>query len=201
MTVGGFGTPVDPGKGQPSILQPQATSSQLAVGFRYKPFVTENLNFSGERVIQLGGDLPNSWIAQVMYGKETGGDPRPDEQWHAYALVYGDLAGFIGTYGSLLAYGETRLGASWAASNTLVLRPHVVAIVRRDFVGGAGDAIQLGAGISITHYFRENGYVGPAPSLELRVYGSAAETGTLGPSVLDVLGGVKGLTVISALRF
>jgi bacteriophage N4 adsorption protein A len=201
MTAGGLGILADPGQGQPNVLQPQATFSQLAVGFRYKPFVTENLNFSAERLIQLRGDSPGSWIARMLYGKETGGDPRPDERWHPYALVYGDLAGFIGTYESLIAYGETRLGASWPASNTWVLRPHIVAMARRDFVGSAGDALQVGAGISITHYFRENGNVGPAPSLELRVYVSAAGTGPLDLSVPNALNGVKGLTIISTLRF
>jgi adsorption protein A len=202
MTVGGIGPVADAGQAQGHVLQPQATLSQLAVGFRYKPFVTENLHFSAERLIQLQGDLPDSWIARVLYGKETGGDPKPDEQWHPYALVYGDLAGFIGTYESVLAYGEMRLGVSWAVNSTWVVRPHVVGIARRDFVGSAGDALQVGAGVSITHYFRENGDVGPAPSLELRVYGSAAGTRPLGPDALnDMLNGVKGLTVVSALRF
>jgi tetratricopeptide (TPR) repeat protein len=202
MTLGsGIGTVANPGQSQLD-LQPQATLSQLAIGFRYKPFVTENLNFSAERLVQLHGDLPDSWIARALYGKETGGDPRPDERWHPYALVYGDLAGFIGRYESLLAYGETRLGASWAMSNTWSVRPHVVAVARRDFVGSAGDALQVGAGLSITRYFRENGYVGPAPSLELRVYGSAARAGPLGPNVLDgLLNGAKALTAVSTLRF
>ena len=172
--------------------------SQMAVGIRYKPFASENLNFSGERLFQLGGDWPASWLARALYAKEVGGDVRPDEQWHPYSLVYGDLAGFLGTYRSLLAYGEARVGASWGLSNSWVVRPHIVAMGRRDFVGAAGDALLVGVGLGITHYFRDNGDVGPAPSLELRLYGSAADAR---PFAIDLLNGVKGLTVVTTLRF
>ncbi len=185
-------------EGQAGTAGLQGALSQAAVGLRYKPFVTENLNVSFERLFQLGGGLPNSWLARALYGKETGADLKPDRRAQAYGLIYGDLAGFIGPYPSLLAYGETRLGVSVGLGNSWIVRPHVIALGRHDLLGSAPDAIQAGAGVGLAHYFRDPGFVGPAPSLELRVYGTAAGSRALST---DGLTGIRGLTLVTTLRF
>jgi hypothetical protein len=173
------------------------TLSQMAVGIRYKPLAAQNLSFSGERLFQLGGELPNSWLLRALFSKEGGTDLQPDRQWRRYWLAYGDLAGFIGRYGSLLAYGECRYGVSLSLNGSWAVRPHVGVVARRAFIGSAGDAIQLGAGAGITRYFRGS-HDGRVSSLEVRLYGSRALVAGPGTDGFD---GASGLTLFSTVRF
>src|SRR5262249_11323494 len=86
------------GDTQSSGLGVRGALTQAAVGIRYRPSATENLNFSFERIFQIGSGVPTSWLARTLYGKETGADLRPGERARPYGLAYGDLAGFIGPY-------------------------------------------------------------------------------------------------------
>jgi adsorption protein A len=198
FTNTGNGLLTNTGSGQFTNAGMIGALNQLAVGLRYRPFASQNLNFSAERLFQLGGDLPNSWLLRTLYSIESGGDVRPEQGWRPYSLIYGDVAGFLGPYRSVITYGEARLGASRSLDNTWVVRPHIVAIARSDFVGTGGDAFQLGAGMGITHYFRSGGYEGPAPSFEVRLYGSAAGTRS---ATADQFSGVRGLTLFTTFRF
>jgi adsorption protein B len=179
----------------------RGTLSQFGIGVRYKPFVTQNLNFSAERLFHVGAGLPDSWLIRALYAKEIGADIPTGEQWHPYSLVYGDVAGFIGPIASLFTYGETRFGVSRRlnGSSSWLVRPHVAAVARQDLVGSGGGALQLGAGVGVTRYFK-SGDAGRVSSFETRLYGSAALTGTGAPAAEDVRG-VGGVTLLTTLRF
>jgi adsorption protein B len=181
--TGGFGT--------------RSAVNQLAFGIRYKPFREQNLSFSTERLVQLG-ELSNSWLVRALFSKQRGIDVEPDQRWHRYWLAYGDVAGFIGPFGSLLTYGEGRVGVTRSLNDSWTLQPHIVVAARRDLVGRGGDAIQLGVGAGITRHFKAHSYGGAISSLEIRMYGSGALVRT--PAV-DGSGGVGGLTLFSAVHF
>ena len=55
-----------------------ATLNQLAVGIRYKPMATANLNVSAERIFQLGSDFRSSWLLRAQYSSERGAEINAD---------------------------------------------------------------------------------------------------------------------------
>lgn len=147
----------------------------LGVGIRYKPFADINLNLSAERLMTIGGDLAGSWLFRGLFSKERGADVRPGAGWRPYSMVYGDVAGFVGPYPTLLGYGEARLGAGRDFSRTWTVRPHLLMVARDQPVGlESGEAFQLSAGIGLTYRFNSPASVFRPTSLETRFYRSVA---------------------------
>jgi len=186
------------GEGQGARSGTGGTLNQLAVGLRYKPLRTENLNFSAERLFHLGGALSDSWLLRALYSKENGAAVPQDERWHSYSLIYGDVAGFLSRYGSLLTYGEARYGVSRSLNRSWTVRPQIAAMARRDLVGNGGSAVQMGAGIGITRDLAATADGGRVSNLELRVLGSTALVSALQTGGVD---STQGLTVVTTVRF
>jgi hypothetical protein len=181
-----------------SGVQKAGTFNELGIGIRYKPFPDENLNVSVERLMPMGHGLPGSWLLRALFSREHAGDAQPHQGWQPYSLVYGDVAGFIGPYPSLLLYGEGRLGVSRNVTSSFVIRPHILAVARDQPIGpGGGEAFQLAAGIGVTYYL-ESPHAAHRTSVETRVYGSGALAGASGGGRVD---GIKGLTLMTSVRF
>jgi tetratricopeptide (TPR) repeat protein len=178
-----------------SGLRTAGTFDELGIGIRYKPFSTENLNVSAERLMPIASGLPGSWLLRAMFSREH---TLPRQGWQPYSFVYGDVASFIGPYPSLLLYGESRLGVSRDLTSSWTIRPHILAVARVQPAGlGGGDAFQLAAGVGMT-YFLEGPSAAHRASLETRIYGSGALAGASGAGRLD---GIKGLTVMTSVGF
>jgi hypothetical protein len=133
-----------------------------------------------------------------LLSREHAGDVQSQQRWQPYSLVYGDIAGFIGPYPSLLLYGEGRLGVSRNLTSSLVIRPHILAVARDQPIGpGRGDAFLLAVGIGMIYYL-ESPHAAHRTSLETRVYYAGAVAGASGAGRLD---GIKGLTLMTSVRF
>lgn len=62
---------------QPGSLRIASGSLQAGLGVRYKPFGSQNLFLSGERIFKIGDATSSGWLGRGMYSWSYGQDLRP----------------------------------------------------------------------------------------------------------------------------
>ena len=65
-------------------------SWQGAVGLRYKPLKTQNLNVGFERLFKIGQAAEENWLLRGMYSWTDGYDVKPKEKYWNYTFFFGE---------------------------------------------------------------------------------------------------------------
>lgn len=134
-------------------------SIQFGAGARWKPFASQDINLSVERLIA-GGDLArDAWLLRASAGWSDGLDWNPAEPHWNYTSVYGDLAyipddpEFFSAYASVRQGRRFRTGEGWAVT------PYAVAVAQYSedsFVNR--ERLEAGAGVAVSRWLDEDRY-------------------------------------------
>ncbi|WP_116138679.1 NfrA family protein [Trinickia diaoshuihuensis] len=164
--VRGYGTAYD-GSGNVT----GAPTLQGSIGARYKPLVDQNLVLSAERLVRLGSQSQNDWLARLGYSSEAGNDLRVTEpSWRAWQ-VYAEADYFL-HQGRYILYSQLRYGHTWALSKIndhLTVYPHLAFILDYDSKERNQTAMSVGPGVQFRFWFREGRYSAPASYADLTV--------------------------------
>lgn len=153
---------------KPDSLRIADESVQGSVGARYKPFKTQDLFVSIERLFKIGSQAQNDWLARASYAWTQGYDIRPNESSWNQTLFYGDLGYFFPNSGITALYSEVRQGRTFNYANQFTVTPHVMAAgrVQRPDPDKSSYA-EVGAGIAVKYRFNENRYEAERSSAEV----------------------------------
>ncbi|MGG1948604.1 bacteriophage N4 adsorption protein A [Trinickia sp. NRRL B-1857] len=164
--VRGYGTAYD-GSGNVT----GAPTLQGSIGARYKPLVDQNLVLSAERLVRIGSQSQNDWLARLGYSSEAGNDLRVTEpSWRAWQ-VYAEADYFL-HQGRYVLYSQLRYGHTWAVtqiSDHLTVYPHIAFIFDHDSREQNETAMSIGPGVQFRFWFREGRYSAPASYADLTV--------------------------------
>ncbi|BDU68788.1 peptidase [Geothrix oryzae] len=148
---------------------------QGVVGVRAKPFSSENVVFTAEKLVALGRLSLNDWMFRAAYSADAGLDLRPWERDWNYWRLFTEGAAFAKT-GQYVHQLEVRAGHAWrmkTSDGRDMLAPHLVLAgdfdnrVNPRYAGG------FGIGASLRHWFREDRHHAPASWLELTLQARA----------------------------
>nr|WP_245965028.1 bacteriophage N4 adsorption protein A [Trinickia dinghuensis] len=144
---------------------------QGSIGARYKPLVDQNLVLSAERLVRLGNQSQNDWLARLGYSSEAGTDMQVAEpSWRSWQL-YAEADYFV-HQGRYILYSQFRYGHTWALtsiSDHLTVYPHVALVFDHDSKEVNQTAIGIGPGVQFRFWFRESRYSAPASWADLTV--------------------------------
>ncbi|MBI1752791.1 MAG: hypothetical protein HY014_14660 [Acidobacteria bacterium] len=146
---------------------------QGAVGVRVKPFSSENLVVTAQKLIKAGRFAMDDWMFRAAYSLDRGLDLRPWQPDWNYWSFYTEGATFAKT-GQYVHQAEIRAGHAWrlpAGDGRNVLSPHLVLAGDYDNRLQETSAGGLGAGVSLRRWFREDRSHAPASWVELTVQG------------------------------
>ena len=136
-------------------------STQLAVGFRYKPFSAINAVGVLERLIKIGDDSEDNWLIRGLYSQDWGVDPAfGPALWHS-GKVYLDFGAFLddsvsgGRRESF--YGELKDGFVYRIHENWGLYPHVIVDTHWDSSDAPlGTYLEGGVGLELTGWLKES---------------------------------------------
>ena len=152
---------------KPDSLRIRSNSYQGGVGIRAKPFASQNLVLSFERLVSLGSAARDDWLARIGYSWSLGTGFDPFRASWPYVTVYGDAALAFPTGPDLFLTGEIRAGQSWRIGDRFSVTPHLVVVGSRQEDGAVTTRlIETGPGISLKYYFGDSAY---------RAFGANAE--------------------------
>ena len=152
---------------------------QGVIGVRAKPFASENLVLTAQKLVKLGRDSMDDWMFRAAYSRDEGLDLRPWQDHWDYWTFYTEGAAFAES-GHYIHQGEIRAGHVWrlpVAGGRNTLAPHIVLAgefdnrLDRRYAGG------VGLGASLRHWFREDRHRAPASWVEFTIQGRAQLTG------------------------
>lgn len=140
-----------------------AKSLQVALGARAKPFASIGAIVALERLIGVGSEVKNDWLARLAYSAGFGTERRIDVPGWWTAQGYAE-AGHYFEAASSYATGNVRIGRSYridSISPALVMFPHFV--VGTDYDSSlkgddSGVALGSGVGINMRYWFRDSKY-------------------------------------------
>ncbi len=149
-------------------LEFDTDSTQGAVGVRYKPLKTQNIWAAFERLIKIGENAEDNWLARLSGSWADGWDLKTDETWWNYSFLYGEAAWFLDTPSRWLFTAEARQGVTWKARPNLLITPHLAADARiwspdQTFAS----YYEGGGGISFKYLFNETRYTTPRSYVEV----------------------------------
>jgi tetratricopeptide (TPR) repeat protein len=150
-------------------LAPKWDSAQLAAGVRYRPLEKQNLVLSFERLIGLGEDARDGWLPRAMWSWQDGGDIEPFKQHWNYTSLFADVSYVWASSSSWQALGQVVQGRAFKLTDRTALIPHVVAVGRGAWGSEQKDeeALELGGGVSLAHWFAEDQHNAPSQRLQL----------------------------------
>ena len=152
---------------KPDSLRIRGNSYQGGIGVRAKPFASQNLVLSFERLVSLGSAARDDWLARIGYSWSLGAGFDPFRTSWPYVTVYGDAALAFPTGPDLFLTGEVRAGQSWRIGERFSVTPHLVVVGSRQEDGPVTTRlIEAGPGIALKYYFDDNAY---------RAFGANAE--------------------------
>lgn len=155
---------------QPNSLSIVGKSVQAGVGARYKPFKIQDMFFSLERLIKIGDQSQNDWLARVSYALTSGYEMRQNESSWNQTIFYGDLGRFFPNAGITALYSELRQGRSFNVQNKVVVTPHVLLAGRKQTPDpDKASYLEAGAGVAVKYAFNENRYEAERSSAEFLV--------------------------------
>ena len=141
---------------------------QETLGIRFKPFASQNLAFTAERLFAVGQDSVNDWLFRIGYSTGDGTDLRIDRRGWQDWQIYGEAAYYLQAQ-RLLIGTEVRYGVAMPIRNLsrLTVYPHVLIAV--DYDSAARDQLvdALGPGLSLRGWFGEDRYHAPSGWLEV----------------------------------
>jgi adsorption protein A len=148
----------------------ESESAQTGIGVRYKPFGSQALFFSGERLLALGQNDAGRWLFRSSYSWNHGLEVVPSRRAWNYTTLYGDIAYFSGGGDNRLNYLEARQGRTISIAAAALVSPHVMMQSRVGGLERPGQAyVQAGPGLSLK-MFIDRRRSGTQRSLELLVH-------------------------------
>lgn len=155
---------------EPDSLEIRDDSWDAALGVRYKPFKSQNLNLGLERLFSLSGQGEDNWVARAMYSLSEGVDDLEigKNVWN-YSFLFGEADAYLESPSRLTVYAEARRGLTWRIDDNLLVSPFAMADAKWWSDSSANDVsfYEGGLGVSARHYFDEDKYTLPRRSLEL----------------------------------
>lgn len=154
------------GPGGPTGLQ----TLQASMGVRYKPFMTQNLIVTLERLIALGGASLGDWLLRLGYSVGGGTDLSVVRANWLTWQVFGEGAYLVAAERFLLS-GEAHYGVTLPLSRASRLTFNGYPLVAADYDSLASTpfAPAGGAGVGLRYWFREDEYHSPASWLDFHV--------------------------------
>ncbi len=154
---------------EPATLRYDSDTFQGGVGLRYKPFKTQNLWLSGERLFRIGRKSINDWLLRVLYSWDDGYDLKYNKPCWNYTFLYSE--GDYFAQGVWVYYGEARQGMTFNFCNYFLVTPHLAVNLRyQDPCNAATSYVEGGPGISLKYLYWETKYEIPRGTLELLVH-------------------------------
>ena len=143
-------------------------TTQETIGVRYKPFASQNIALTAERLFAVGRESDNDWLLRIGYSTGDGTDLRVDRgKWSSWQ-VYGEAA-YYWNARRLLIGSEVRYGLAvpMPGYNRLTFYPHFLMAV--DYDSAARDQLvdAIGPGFSLRAWFGEDRYRAPPCWLEI----------------------------------
>lgn len=143
---------------------------QASMGARYKPFMTQNLIFTLERLVALGDASVGDWLLRLGYSVGGGTDLSVLRvNWLTWQ-VFGESAYFVAAERLLLS-GEAHYGVTLplARASRLTFNGYPVVAADYDSLAATPFAPAGGAGVGLRYWFREDEYHAPASWLDFHV--------------------------------
>ncbi len=154
----------------PDSLRFNDESYQGGLGVRYKPFKSQGLFFSGEKLFRIGDSSTDNWLLRALYSWQRGAELRPREFRKNYTLFYADAAHLARHPRSWSFYGEARQGVNFRATENLNITPHLVLDGRYlDRPEANSNYLEPGVGLSFRYKFNQDQYTAPSASFELLI--------------------------------
>jgi tetratricopeptide (TPR) repeat protein len=156
-----------------------SATAQGWVGVRWKPFRETNLILETSRMIKLGSQARNDWMARAAYSAGQGLDLGPQVRSRPMWNLYGDVARIVDN-GQTLGVVDARLG--WARRvgtgvDGLVVAPFVGVNYAYDNSFARQSATGVGAGLIVRRWFRSTTYAAPRSYLEATLQARAKVAG------------------------
>ncbi|RME64733.1 MAG: hypothetical protein D6782_07685, partial [Alphaproteobacteria bacterium] len=146
-------------------------SAQAGIGVRARPVAAVNLVAGIERLIAVGGDARDDWMARLSYSAGAGYDAAPIEAawWHWH--VYGDLALIDPGRPDILGALEGRLGRAvrLAGLGGLVATPFLGANAAFEDAFETTTLVEAGPGLWLRYWFNADRFATPRSALDLRL--------------------------------
>ena len=142
-------------------------STQLALGFKYKPFTSVNFFASFERLIKLGDNSENNWLLRGMASEDWGRNPHFGHKIRHSGSFYMDYGAFLENTESRFRknsrrqvfYGEIKDGILFSIHKDWGLIPHAIVDIHWDDTGHPlGEYLEGGIGMELLGWLHETEY-------------------------------------------
>lgn len=134
------------------------TSTQAAIGVRYKPLQSENLWLSAERLLKIGDYALDDWLFRLLYSRGNGFSPVFGTFSQDYTLLYGEVDYYVRN-DTTAAHLEARKGAAFTFRGAYMLIPHLVADASWQTPFSAGSIyLEGGPGVLLRYFFNGTRY-------------------------------------------
>ena len=138
---------------------PEGDTVQAGLGVRYKPFASQNLVLSGERLVAIGSDARNDWLLRAGYSFSSSADLEPGRDRANYTSLYADAAVIPTSELPLFLTGELIQGISFNALPQTAVIPHLLAAGNLvDDEGGNSSGLYVGLGLRLKAWPLETKY-------------------------------------------
>jgi tetratricopeptide (TPR) repeat protein len=135
-------------------LRVTASSAQGAVGVRWQPVAGSGLRLGLERLVGLGDEARDDWLARIGWSWSLGDEIASTRQAWWTAQSWLDAGWFVKDGGSRALYGEARVGRSQRVGEGWVLMPHVLLNGRTLAPDPRGESwLEAGVGVALRREF------------------------------------------------
>lgn len=145
-----------------------AKTQLLGIGARYKPWASQNVVVSAEKLVALGAAVRSDWLLRVAYSTGVSGDMRVQgNRWPSWQ-VYADL-GWYAQQDRVLASAEGRGGVALAQASRAELSALAALFVAGEFDSAAQQTsvAAAGPGVNVRLWLGGDRYRAPGSWLEL----------------------------------
>jgi hypothetical protein len=140
-------------------LEPDGDSTIAGIGARWKPFRQQSLFLSGERLIALGDDARDDWLARVSYSWDRGTDIKPVADDWLFASGFLDAAYYLGPGDLAVLTAQGQIGWSFKLAPALVLTPNWAIAFQQQLPTDGRDsanAWETGPGVRARYWFDDS---------------------------------------------
>jgi tetratricopeptide (TPR) repeat protein len=151
-------------------IQLNNDSLQGGIGLRYKPFREYGLFVGVEKLLKVGDNSVDDWLARAQYSWNKTFKENEDSLNHYYLSIYGDLTFFSNETLDRNFSWEANLGKKIQLNSNLFVSPHIVVNGIHQELNTDNDSYtEAGVGVSIQGFFGGNQYHSDTSSAELRL--------------------------------
>lgn len=156
-----------------SSIRTGSATAQAAIGARVKPFSETNVVFAMERLVALGSESTDSWLARAGFSTDSGIDFKVGKSDWFTSHFYGEAGHYFRksqNYGTL----EGQVGRTYrmgGAESTVAVFPHLVLGADYDsgLVNHKKQAWGSGIGTNLRYWFRQDSYNAPRSHTDISV--------------------------------